>query len=135
GVQWTLFRSAFAPGEKQGWSSPQVWMGHAAVTTPDRHYVSERLSRGGVGQAGVTASPFDAWIDDWRMQQTAPTGTGSGDELSDLVLSASGMDFRYDLQLHADGPIVAQGDNGYSVKSAAGQASYYYSQPFYTVKG
>ena len=33
------------------------------------------------------------------------------------------------------GPLVLHGDDGYSVKSAAGQASYYYSQPFYTVEG
>ena len=33
GVQWTLFRTALAPGDKAGWSSPQLWMGHAAVTT------------------------------------------------------------------------------------------------------
>ncbi|MBV6638383.1 MAG: iron ABC transporter permease, partial [Mameliella sp.] len=33
GVQWTLFRSALAPGEGEGWTSPQVWFAHAAVTT------------------------------------------------------------------------------------------------------
>ncbi|TNF18010.1 MAG: iron ABC transporter permease, partial [Rhodobacteraceae bacterium] len=25
GLQWTLFRTALAPGEAPGWSSPQVW--------------------------------------------------------------------------------------------------------------
>ncbi len=45
------------------------------------------------------------------------------------------MDFAYDLELDATGPLVLQGDAGYSVKSAAGQASYYYSQPFYDVAG
>jgi len=35
----------------------------------------------------------------------------------------------------ADGPLVLQGDRGYSVKSAEGQASYYYSQPFYEASG
>ena len=30
---------------------------------------------------------------------------------------------------------MPQGENGYSVKSAEGQASYYYSQPFYSVTG
>ena len=64
GAQWTLFRSALAPGEKPGWSDPQIWIGHAAVTTSDRQYVAERLARGGVGQAGAVAAPFEAWIDD-----------------------------------------------------------------------
>jgi predicted secreted hydrolase len=133
GVQWTLFRSALAPGEKTGWSSPQVWMGHAALTTQRQQYVAERLARGGVGQAGVTASPFAAWIDDWQMQSLV--GGSQQDGLSDIDLRAAGAKFRYDLRLHATGPLVLQGQNGYSVKSAKGQASYYYSQPFYSVEG
>ncbi|KQY42483.1 lipocalin-like domain-containing protein [Rhizobium sp. Root483D2] len=131
GIQWTLFRSALKPGEAAGWSSPQVWMGNAALTTPSHHFVSEKLARGGVGQAGVKANPFSAFIDDWTMR--SPSGTASG--LSSLDLSASGLDFRYDLKLLADGPLVKHGDNGYSIKSNAGQASYYYSQPFYSVTG
>jgi len=135
GVQWTLFRSALAPGEANGWSSPQVWMGHAAVTTPTAHYVAERLSRGGIGQAGVTAAPFSAWIDDWQMKTADRTGPKVDDALSTLDLTASGADFRYRLKLDAKGPLVPQGQGGYSVKSAAGQASSYYSQPFYSVTG
>lgn len=126
GVQWTLFRSALAPGEAEGWASPQVWFGHAAVTTAERHLVAERWARGGIGQAGVTASPFAAWIDDWDM---------AGDTLDAVTLRASGPEFRYDMTLTAEGPLVFHGQNGYSVKSAAGQASYYYSQPFYDVQG
>ncbi len=64
GLQWTLFRSALAPG---GEPDSQLWMAHAAVTTPDAHFVAERLARGGIGQAGVTADPFDAWLDEWRL--------------------------------------------------------------------
>ncbi|SEP63378.1 Predicted secreted hydrolase [Loktanella sp. DSM 29012] len=124
GLQWTLFRSAMAPETRAGWNDPQLWMGHAAVTTPDAHFVTERLARGGIGQAGVTADPFAAWIDDWQM-------TG----FDDARLTASGPDFAYDVNLTATGPLVFQGIDGYSVKSAAGQASYYYSQPFYELSG
>ncbi len=132
GAQWTLFRSALAPHEGEGWQSPQLWMGHAAVTTPDAHHVAERLARGGIGQAGVTATPFAAWIDDWHM-----TGRASpdADALSAVDLAATGPDFSYALRLDATGPLVAQGEAGYSVKSAQGQASHYYSQPFYEVTG
>ncbi len=126
GIQWTLFRSALKPFETEGWQSPQIWMGHAAVTTPERHFFAERLSRGGVGQAGVIAEPFAAWIDEWRM---------SGPDFEILSLTAHGADFGYDLALNAQGPLVFHGDAGYSVKSADGQASYYYSQPFYAVEG
>ena len=66
GAQWTLFRSALAPGpELAGWADPVVFMGHAAVTTASEHLFAETLARGGVGQAGVVATPFRAFIDDW----------------------------------------------------------------------
>ncbi|WP_372841452.1 lipocalin-like domain-containing protein [Phaeovulum sp.] len=126
GLQWTLFRSALAPRDGQGWATPQLWMGHAAVTTPDAHYVAERLARGGIGQAGVEAAPFSAWIDEWAME---------GADFDHLRLNASGTEFAYDVNLSATGPLVLHGQNGYSVKSAAGQASYYYSQPFFQVQG
>jgi predicted secreted hydrolase len=133
GAQWTLFRTALAPGEGEGWSSPQLWMGHAAVTTATGHHVAERLARGGVGQAGVTLSGnFRAWIDDWQMLSTALPGE---DALARLDLAAAGEGFGYDLTLVAEGPLVIHGDRGYSVKSEGGQASYYYSQPFYRVSG
>lgn len=133
GAQWTLFRSALAPGDRPGWQSPQLWMGHAALTSATRHAVAERLARGGIGQAGVTSAPFDAWIDDWRMTSRA-AGPGA-DALSAITINAAGEGFAYRLDLTATGPLVAQGEAGYSVKSAQGQASHYYSQPFYRVTG
>jgi predicted secreted hydrolase len=132
GAQWTLFRSALAPGDSQGFANRQVWIGHAAITTKDRQYVAERLGRGGVEQAGVIAAPFQAWIDNWTMKHA---GQLSPADLDNLSLTANGTDFGYSLNLKATGPLVLQGDRGFSVKSAAGQASYYYSQPFYDVSG
>jgi predicted secreted hydrolase len=127
GVQWTLFRTALAPGEAEGWQSPQIWMGHAGMTSAAQHFSAERLARGGIGQAGVTTDPFHAWIDDWDM-------SGASD-LSQLEFSALGRDFSYQLSADTAKPLVLQGDAGYSVKSAAGQASYYYSQPNYRIQG
>lgn len=132
GIQWTLFRSALAPGERAGWASPQIWFGHAAVTTATNHFVGERLARGGVGIAGATAAPFAAWIDDWQM---AADGADAADTLDHLSLTARGADFAYDLRLSADGLVVSHGADGYSLKSPKGQASYYYSQPHYQVTG
>lgn len=131
GAQWTLFRSALAPGEKAGFADPQVWIGHAAITTQSHQFVAERLGRGGVGQAGVEVTPFRSWIDDWQMVGSAQGAL----DLGNLLVSAGGADFSFGLNLKADGPLVLQGDNGFSVKSAHGQASYYYSQPFYQVSG
>ncbi len=130
GLQWTLFRSALAPATEAEASSntAQVWMGHSAVTTPTQHFVAERLARGDIAQAGVTvSSEFNAWIDDWYMR-------GSQD-LNSLSLRAAGFEFSYEMDMRANGPLVLQGNKGFSVKSSAGQASHYYSQPFYEISG
>ncbi len=128
GVQWTLFRSALRPGQAAGWDNPQIWMGHAAVTSAQMHLTTERLERGGLGTAGVDANPFTAWIGNWQMAST-------GADLTPLSVSAYGEDFSYTLNLLADTPYVLNGDFGYSVKSPDGQASHYYSQPGYRASG
>jgi predicted secreted hydrolase len=133
GAQWTLFRQAVASGApQQGWANQQIWMGHAAVTRADTHRYAQTFARGGIGQAGVEASPFHAWIDAWEMR-----GRDAMDEanVAPLELAAAGADFSYALRLDAERPLVLQGDGGYSRKSLREQASYYYSQPHYQVKG
>lgn len=140
GIQWTLFRSALRTTNHETatlegvWEDPQIWLGHAGLTTPSQHFHAERIARGGIGQAGVTAEPFAAYIDDWNMV-AEPRKPDQRDALDSLRLSARGADFSYQLNLQADGPLVLQGEQGYSVKSATGQASYYYSQPHYQVSG
>ena len=133
GAQWTLFRQAIDPGiDREGWSNQNVWMGHAAVTSSTEHFFSETLARGGIGQAGVTAMPFRAWIDDWSLTSI----DGSPDAgLSKMRASAGDSNFRYSLHLTATKPLVLHGEQGFSRKSANGQASYYYSQPFFKVEG
>lgn len=133
GAQWTLFRQATRPGaQQQGWANQQLWMGHAAVTRADTHRTSETFARGDVGQAGVETKPFQAWIDSWEMRGTEPMRDAM---LAPLELKASGADFSYALRLDADRPLVLQGSAGYSRKSERGQASYYYSQPYFKVTG
>ncbi|WDR34258.1 iron ABC transporter permease [Pseudomonas serboccidentalis] len=130
GVQWTLFRSALKPvPEQSGWSNQTIWLGHAAVTSGSVHHAAERYARGGVGQAGVRLAPFEAWIDDWRFAGQAQ------EPLSDMQLSARDQSFAYQLHLTSSRPLVLQGDQGLSQKSEQGQASYYYSQPFFQASG
>lgn len=132
GVQWTLFRqSASASPDPGGWSSTQMWMAHAALSTPGGHLYEERFARGGIGQAGVeigTGGQFAAWMDDWQLtgRQASPVPGELEFRLGDVTLQ---------LTLEADTPWVLQGDDGYSRKSALGQASYYYSQPHITARG
>ncbi len=133
GAQWTLFRQATAAGAQQeGWANQQIWMGHAAVTTAATHRYAEAFARGGVGQAGVEASPFRAWIDSWQMRGLAPFEDAN---FAPIELNASGVDFGFALRLDADRALVLQGDGGYSRKSQREQASYYYSQPYLIVTG
>ncbi len=133
GAQWTLFRQAMSPdAEQAGWDNRQLWMGHAAVTNAHTHRYAERFARGGVGQASAQASPFRAWIDSWEMR--APE-TFSAQTVAPLELTASGVDFSYTLKLEANQPLVLQGEAGYSKKSERGQASYYFSQPYFKATG
>lgn len=121
GVQWTLFRNALAPQGALQWDLSQVFMGHAALTTPESHFAVERFARGGTGQAGAASDKIEAWIDDWT--------------LSDQKITARGADFGFDLMVQEVGPFVFHGESGYSVKSSLGQASHYYSAPFIDVVG
>ncbi len=133
GAQWTLFRQAMAPGaQREGWANQQIWMGHAAVTRADTHRFSETFARGGVGQAGVETKPFLAWIDSWEMRGLEGM---SGLTIAPLELKGSAADFDYGLRLDADKPLVLQGDAGTSKKSERGQASYYFSQPYFKAAG
>src|SRR6202167_3406163 len=133
GAQWTLFRQASRPGAPQpGWANQQIWMGHAAVTRADLHRYSETFARGGVGQAGVEAKPYLAWIDSWQMRGLDQMRDTT---IAPLELTASGMGFSYALRLEADQALVLQGDAGYSSKSTRGQASYYFSQPYFKATG
>lgn len=133
GAQWTLFRQAARPGAAaEGWANQQFWMGHAAVTSAATHRASETFARGGVGQAGVETAPFQAWIDAWQMR--GPDAFDA-DRVAPLELTASAADFSYALRLDAGRSLVLQGDAGFSRKSDRGQASYYYSQPFFEAAG
>ncbi|MDH3218278.1 MAG: carotenoid 1,2-hydratase [Gammaproteobacteria bacterium] len=133
GLQWTLFRQALSPEPvDSGWNSNQIWMAHVAITTPDGHFHEQRFARGGIGQAGVTEIErdgfFNAWMDDWEWRS-------NGASLLPARLRFTIGEREIDLSLEATGELVANGIDGYSQKSAQGQASYYYSHPFIRLGG
>jgi predicted secreted hydrolase len=145
GVQWTMFRQSLSPiydanateqgGVMQGWASNQVWLAHAAITNDKQHRHWQKMARGGIGQAGVVAQPFSAWIDHWSL---ATAFSLQADGLYPLDLNFSvyeSGEYAVNLQLTADTPEVLNGLEGYSRKSAGDQASYYYSQPHLEVSG
>jgi predicted secreted hydrolase len=138
GIHWTLFRQSMNPAADPGsWASNQVWMLHAALSTPDDHVYQQNFARGGIGQADVTINAeglFDAWLDDSRLTSTFASASASVSPLPGR-LQFTVADYVVQLDLTANTPWVLQGKQGYSQKSSLGQASYYYSQPHIQVSG
>lgn len=149
GLQWTLFRQALTPPSERPtpspWAADQLWMSHMAVSQGDTHRAAERFARSHSqqddGQAGAIAEPFRAWLDHWQLASRIATSdeASPGDSFSELELTAHEDDehggFGYDLTLIAEGPLVRHGIEGFSQKSADGQGSMYYSQPFWRIEG
>jgi len=133
GLQWTLFRQALsAETDTEGWDSNQLWMVHAALTTPEQHRFEQRFARGGIGQAGVSLNSkektFSAWLDDWQWRSES-------EGLFPSQLHFSVGESAIKMQLDSGYRWVLHGDQGYSRKSEHGQASYYYSQPKISIRG
>ncbi len=126
GYQLTLFRIALSPTPPvadSAWRANQVYMGHFALTdvAEKRHHAFERFSRGAMGLAGAHATPFRVWLEDWEL-------AGSESDAFPMRVRARQDDIALDLTLKTAKPIVLQGDQGLSQKSAEpGNASYYYS--------
>lgn len=147
GLQWTLFRQAQQPPTTKpkptaAWDAQQLWMAHIALSRGKQHRVAERFARGSnqvnsESQAGVITQPFRAWLDNWQLNSL--NAFANADALDHLLLSAQATDkqgsFGYKIELTAEGPLVYHGVAGFSQKSADGQGSMYYSQPFYRVTG
>lgn len=171
GIQWTLFRNAVKADPKQtatSWQTPEIYLGHAAVSTPDRHFFDQRYARAGVGLANVVLSHpsagstdslteepiltnkqtqhllpkpynFSAWIDNWILignYRETRSDSRSKADLKQLVVSANTPTFSYQLSLQNNGPLILQGQQGFSAKQAQAETgSHYYSQPFMQATG
>jgi predicted secreted hydrolase len=125
GYELTIFRFALSPQRAERashWGTNQLYMGHLALTDPQRESFDffERFSRGALGLAGARAMPFKVWLEDWEIASL-------GERVFPWWLSAKAGDVTLDLTLRPVKPRVLQGDRGLDRKSAAGDASYYYS--------
>lgn len=137
GLQWTQFRIALAPDKTDSqstlsdsdWSTNQMFMTHAAMTSKEAHFAEERWSRRHPRLADVSRSPLTIKIDNWQW-------TGQDGALFPAQLEVDAEKFSYQLSLETNAPYQLQGEKGYSIKSAdASVASHYYSQPFINVFG
>ncbi len=127
GVQLTLFRYGLRPLAQRSdgdsaWRADAVWMGHLAISdvAARTFHSAEVFARGArVGVAGASVTPTKIWLKNW---------TFTHDDERRWRLRAAHDDMRVDIDLSARKPLVLQGDEGLSRKSAApGAASYYYA--------
>lgn len=139
GYQLTFFRRALLPPQARSprasaWSAQQIYLAHFALTDEkaNQHWSFERLARGAAGLAGAQASPFEVWLEDWSVRQTAPDRF----QLNAAAQRTDGSWLRLSLELHdLKGPIL-QGKEGYSQKGPdSGNASYYYSRTRIAAEG
>ncbi|MFD2179591.1 lipocalin-like domain-containing protein [Veronia pacifica] len=129
GIQWTVFRFATEPQQKSGWFSNQIFMAHTVVTTDSNTYAFERFGRGGIGQAGVSRSPYSVWLDNWQWQ-------AESEEPFPAILSAEENQTGFELALRQTMEPVMQGKQGFSRKHPKENlASYYFSVPQISIEG
>ncbi|MEE8056276.1 MAG: lipocalin-like domain-containing protein [Pseudomonadales bacterium] len=133
GYQLTFFRRGLVPQSNNkenhaqnnaGWNDKNIYMAHFAISNhhTGEFIAREKLGRNGANVAGAIATPFHVWLDDWAIQSERD---GS---LFPLTLKAENSSLAIELTLDTDKPIVLQGNQGLSQKSAeTGNASYYYS--------
>jgi len=136
GFEVTFFR--FGLGRRAGeprasaWAADQIWMAHFAITDVQSagFVAAERLSRGALGLAGATASPFHVWVEDWSVVGEA------SDQSATLTLRAKDARMSISLDLRALKPVAILGNRGLDAKGPEpGNASYYYSFPRLAVHG
>lgn len=127
GYQLTFFRRGLTPGappaRPSDFATNQIYFAHFALTDAQnaQHLFAERFSRGAAGLAGASGEPFGVWLEDWKVESLTAEGSA-------VHLQARDGQQALDLTLQATKPIVAQGNQGLSQKSATpGNASYYVS--------
>lgn len=124
GYELTFFRRGIenkhAEKNPSRWAVHDLYLAHFAVTdvSQQNFYYDERISREALGKSGSKIGKMHVWIDRWAATQTGTT----------MTLHAGDGEFKIDLKLTAEKPLVIQGEDGISKKGEeAGAASHYYS--------
>jgi predicted secreted hydrolase len=131
GFQFTLFRLGLkpVPPTARVLAREHLLMGHFAVSdlAQQRYHAFERFARVD-GQLGrIETEPLALRLDHWSLVQY-------GEAPEKFALRAEHDGIEMALDLHAAAPLLAQGDNGFSAKSAS-SASAYYSIPRLDAEG
>ena len=130
GFQVTFFRTRldFDNSNPSSFTPRQVILAHAALADPKlgrlRH--DQRAARTALGLAGSREGTTSTWVDDWVLDM-------KNDRYQARIRA---KDFSFDLEFAPQGPLVLQGEDGFSRKGAGREeASYYYSRPQLAVRG
>lgn len=131
GFQVTFFRRATGhdAANPSAFAPKQLVIGHAALSDPALGKLAhdQRTVREGFGLAYAKTGTTDLKLDDWSMVRGAD-GT--------YQVTIVSPHLNLNLSLAPTQPVLLQGDQGYSRKSAEGRhASYYYSEPQLKVRG
>ncbi|MDQ2988750.1 MAG: carotenoid 1,2-hydratase [Pseudomonadota bacterium] len=131
GFQVTFFRSRTGADDANpsAFAPKQLIMAHAALSDPalGRLVHDQRSAREGFGLAYAKSRITDLKLDDWRMVRGAD---------GIYTVSIKSPELTLDLRLAPGGPVLLQGDRGYSTKGPKPEnASYYYSEPQLKVTG
>ena len=106
------------------WALNNLYFSHFSVYSAkkNKHYFSEKISRGALGQAGASTEKFKVWIDDWKAE------IGDQEQSNKILIFAKKDKLYLDFELEPQKNPVIHGTNGISQKSSGvGQASHYYS--------
>jgi predicted secreted hydrolase len=135
GFELTFFRVALArnavspaPAPQSSWRAHEIYVAHFAVTDIDRGRFRScaRYARSALGLAGAQASPFNVWVGDWSLAESA----------GGWKIHAAQEGYELHLAMVPEFAPVANGDRGLSQKSGTpADASYYYSIPRLAVHG
>lgn len=148
GYQLTIFRQALDPDpapRASAWATANIYMGHLAISDLDgdpgrpRFHAYQRFARDGLALAGARATPFEVWVDDWRVAgqpdgaATFPLtlrarAAGADQPVTAADPPAESPQASLDLSVGAGRGPILQGDHGLSQKGPGpGNASYYHS--------
>jgi predicted secreted hydrolase len=130
GFQLTFFRTRIADTQQlqSKFAARQLLFAHAALSdlSGRRFLHDQRIARQGFGVAEASESDLDVRLQDWRLVRR------NGTYQARIVAK----DFALDLDFSPNGPVLLQGDQGWSRKGPqAQQASHYYSHPQLAVQG
>lgn len=131
GFQVTFFRSRTGADDANpsAFAPKQLIMAHAALSDPSLGHLvhDQRSAREGFGLVYAKSRITDLKLDDWRMRR--------GDD-GVYTVTIKSPELALELRLAPSGPVLPQGDRGYSTKGPKPEnASYYYSEPQLKVSG